>query len=88
MNHQTQARTNIGNRWGVVLKTLYSAARYLSIEDLAKLSSQDEGAVKTALEFLRGQGWADQLADGPEWVCTPAARAVMDSLSKSKVFEQ
>jgi hypothetical protein len=77
-------------RWGAVLIALYRATRILSLQELVASSQQDEETVAKALAFLRGQGWADQLVDGPEWVCTPSARVILDSLEQrgSKVLPQ
>ena len=71
-----------GRRWGAVLSALYRASKPSGIPELVQVSGQDEAEVQKALVFLQGQGWADQLADGPEWVCTPLAAAVMQSLEK------
>lgn len=76
-----------GTSWGSVLMALYRAQKFVNVDDLVQLSGQDLAAVQRALDFLLKQGWADQLADGPQWVCTPAARAVMQSLERSKVLQ-
>jgi hypothetical protein len=82
----TTRKTNL--RWGVVLTALYRISRAATLEELIKITELEEQEVTTYLEFLRGQGWAARLADGPEWVCTPAARTVMESMDRSKALEQ
>lgn len=77
-------KTNL--RWGVVLMALYRISKAATLEELIKLTELEEQEVTTYLEFLRGQGWAARLADGPEWVCTPAARTVLESMDRERRF--
>ena len=76
------------SRWGVVLTALYRVNRFSSPEDLVQLSGQDLETVKTALQFLLQQGWIEKLADDDKYACVAQARAVMQSMERSKALEQ
>ena len=67
-------------KWREVLAALCGANKFVTLEELTKLSDQEEPAVMAALNFLHAQGWVECGADGSQWACTPQTRVVLESM--------
>jgi len=79
-------QTQNTSKWGPVLTALYRVNRFTSPVELVEPSGLDLDTVEGALAFLLQQGWIEKLADDNKYACVYQAKAVIQSLERSKVL--
>jgi DNA-binding IclR family transcriptional regulator len=79
-NSDTYMLTQSGRDQGELLAALYKADRYLSINELMRLSQKDKKIVMRFLKIWEEEGSIERMADDMKWGIVPEVRQMIKGM--------